>query len=210
MKVLPLFPLQLVAFPNEQVNLHIFEPRYKKLIRDCEKGGLNFGIPPYIKGKVVDTGTELELLSIYNVKPDGSCDVQLIGKRVFQIVDFIFPENQDDYLKGSVESLEYYPFVEVSFQNILLVKLRQLFELLGINKDLPNKPDEMVSFDYGHYVGLNLEQELTLLRIPLENERIKFLIQHLDYFIPQVQEMNDLKNKILLNGHIKYLKPPLF
>ncbi|MFN9379919.1 MAG: LON peptidase substrate-binding domain-containing protein, partial [Bacteroidota bacterium] len=51
MRVLPLFPLQLVVFPNEKVNLHIFEPRYKKLIRHCEENSENFGIIPYIKGK---------------------------------------------------------------------------------------------------------------------------------------------------------------
>ena len=59
MRVLPLFPLQLVVFPNEKVNLHIFEPRYKKLIRRCDENSENFGIIPYIKGKIIDVGTEL-------------------------------------------------------------------------------------------------------------------------------------------------------
>ena len=39
---LPLFPLQIVVFPGEDLNLHIFEPRYKELIKDCEEGGGTF------------------------------------------------------------------------------------------------------------------------------------------------------------------------
>ncbi|MDP4809655.1 MAG: LON peptidase substrate-binding domain-containing protein, partial [Saprospiraceae bacterium] len=103
MRVLPLFPLQLVVFPNEKVNLHIFEPRYKKLIRHCEENSENFGIIPYIKGKIIDAGTELELVSIYNLELDGSCDVELLGKRVFHVVDFNYPVKQDDYLNGKIE-----------------------------------------------------------------------------------------------------------
>ncbi|RZK88875.1 MAG: peptidase, partial [Hymenobacter sp.] len=34
MRLLPLFPLNLVAFPGEKLNLHIFEPRYRELVRD--------------------------------------------------------------------------------------------------------------------------------------------------------------------------------
>lgn len=210
MQVLPLFPLQLVVFPSEKVNLHIFEPRYKKLIRDCEKEGINFGILPYIKGKIVDTGTELELLSIYNLKLDGSCDVKLIGKEVFHVVDFIYPNNLDEYLKGEIEILNDYPISDISFQTTLLSKLKQLFELLEIKKKLTENPEELVSFDYAHYVGLNINQELELIQIPVENDRIKYLVKHLDKFIPQVTEMHNIKKRAELNGHIKYLKPPLF
>jgi ATP-dependent Lon protease len=210
MQLLPLFPLQLVVFPNEKVNLHIFEPRYKKLIRDCENEGSNFGILPFINGKIVDAGTELELLSIYNLQLDGSCDVELLGKKVFHVVDFIYPTSVDEYLRGKIDYLKYYPIVDISFQTTLLSKLIQLFELLEIKKKLPENPEELVSFDFAHYVGLNINQELELIQIPVENERIKYLIRHLDNFIPQVLEMNNIKKRAKLNGHIKYLKPPLF
>ena len=31
---IPIFPLRIVVFPGEEVNLHIFEPRYKQLIKE--------------------------------------------------------------------------------------------------------------------------------------------------------------------------------
>ena len=44
-RMLPLFPLQIVVFPGEDLNLHIFEPRYKELIGECKDKGIHFGIP---------------------------------------------------------------------------------------------------------------------------------------------------------------------
>jgi hypothetical protein len=192
------------------VNLHIFEPRYKKLIRHCEENGVNFGITPHINGKVIDAGTELELLSIYNLEIDGTCDVELLGKRVFHVVDFIYPDNQDEYLKGKIELLPVIPTSELQFQTILLSKLNQLFDLLEIKKKLPNDPGSLISFDFAHYIGLSIHQELELIQIPVENERLKYLIKHLDLFIPHVLKVNIIKERARLNGHIKYLKPPTF
>ena len=47
MRLLPLFPLNLVAFPGEKLNLHIFEPRYRQLTVDLVTGAVpdkEFGI----------------------------------------------------------------------------------------------------------------------------------------------------------------------
>jgi Lon protease-like protein len=37
-KHLPIFPLPLVMVPGELVPLHIFEERYRKMLRDVEAG----------------------------------------------------------------------------------------------------------------------------------------------------------------------------
>ena len=88
--------------------------------------------------------------------------------------------------------------------------MNQLFDLLEIKKKLPVDPEELFSFDFAHYVGLSIHQELELIQIPVENERLKYLIKHLNVFIPHVLEVNNIKEKARLNGHIKYLKPPTF
>ncbi|MEL7221839.1 MAG: LON peptidase substrate-binding domain-containing protein, partial [Bacteroidota bacterium] len=61
---LALFPLQIIAFPGEAVNLHIFEPRYRQLITDCVEEGITFGIPSFVNGKVNEFGTEVKLIKI--------------------------------------------------------------------------------------------------------------------------------------------------
>lgn len=42
---IPIFPLDIVVYPGEHLNLHIFEPRYKQLIRECLDEQKHFGIP---------------------------------------------------------------------------------------------------------------------------------------------------------------------
>ncbi len=39
---IPIFPLGIVVYPAETVSLHIFEPRYKQLIKDCEEANKGF------------------------------------------------------------------------------------------------------------------------------------------------------------------------
>ena len=34
-RFLPLFPLGMVAFPGQDLPLHIFEPRYRQLLGEC-------------------------------------------------------------------------------------------------------------------------------------------------------------------------------
>ena len=45
---IPIFPLSIVVYPGEDLNLHIFEPRYKQLIAECIATKKPFGIPAVI------------------------------------------------------------------------------------------------------------------------------------------------------------------
>ena len=80
---LPLFPLQIVVFPNENLNLHIFEPRYKELINECEKEGTTFGIPAFLKQKVMEFGTELEVIKVEKRYGKGEMDIKTKGIGLF-------------------------------------------------------------------------------------------------------------------------------
>ena len=41
---LPLFPLNTVLFPGQVLPLHVFEPRYRKMIATCIEQGAPFGV----------------------------------------------------------------------------------------------------------------------------------------------------------------------
>src|SRR5580692_10988595 len=55
-QLLPLFPLQLVAFPGSAVPLHIFEDRYKEMVGEAEAKGSEFGIVLAREGGIVNAG----------------------------------------------------------------------------------------------------------------------------------------------------------
>ena len=82
-----LFPLNLVVFPGERLNLHIFEPRYKQLIKDCLESGSTFGIPSYVLNKT-EFGTEVQIEEVTKTYSDGRMDIKTIGISVIEVLDF--------------------------------------------------------------------------------------------------------------------------
>ena len=53
---IPLFPLNIVALPFEEVPLHIFEPRYKKMIKESIENNTPFGIVLNNNGSIDNIG----------------------------------------------------------------------------------------------------------------------------------------------------------
>jgi len=51
---IPIFPLGIVVYPGESLNLHIFEPRYRELILECIENSKPFGIPVVIENKLME------------------------------------------------------------------------------------------------------------------------------------------------------------
>ena len=86
---IPIFPLSIVVYPGEQLNLHIFEPRYKQLIEDCFAAKKNFGIPAVLDNKVSEMGTLVQVTEISNRYPDGKMDIKTEGLKTFKILEIV-------------------------------------------------------------------------------------------------------------------------
>jgi len=207
---LPLFPLQIVAFPGEEVNLHIFEPRYRQLMQDCEEEGITFGLIAYLDGKVQEYGTELKLTKVEKRYPDGKLDVRTKGLGVFRMYEFFDTAPGKIYAGGRVEHLEDNPKGDFLKNEKILELLDQFFQSLRISKPLPDNTEDFRTFDIAHHVGFSLEQEYAFLQIRSERERQEAIIAHLETMLPVVREMEELRQKIQMNGHFKNLNPPQF
>ncbi len=55
-RILPMFPLQAVLFPHGLLPLHVFEPRYRQMTRDCMAGDRRFGVVLIARGSEVGGG----------------------------------------------------------------------------------------------------------------------------------------------------------
>jgi Lon protease-like protein len=213
---LPLFPLQLVVFPGERLNLHVFEERYKQLISECFNGTKAFGIPSYFNETVQDFGTEAEVTAIEKIYPDGRMDVRIKGLRTFRILEFKEKAESAMYPAGTVSfEHEYmqYPINDMAQERIsnkLKEILTELSRVLDVSKNLiPSRPQNM-SFSIAHYLGMPLEKEYELLLTTNENERQQKLIQYLETALPDIKKRELMKTRIALNGHFKDIKPPDF
>ena len=86
---IPIFPLGIVVYPGEKLHLHIFEERYKQLIRECRDTGRFFGIPAVIQNKVCERGMLMQLKEIVQEYENGEMDIRTEGVRVFTVLEFI-------------------------------------------------------------------------------------------------------------------------
>jgi len=77
--LMPLFPLELVLFPGQNLNLHIFESRYRQLVHECYEQERTFGIPRYKEDTPLKFGTEVKLVKIAMTYPDGRMDIITTG-----------------------------------------------------------------------------------------------------------------------------------
>jgi len=201
---IPLFPLKLVAFPGEQLNLHIFEPRYKQLIKDIEATKGSFGIAVYID-KLMPFGTEVELEEVSKVYDDGRMDIKTRCKRVFEMLSFENPMAYKMYAGGNVVFYDNDPRVGENQYAEFIFYLKELFRLMDFQTEII--PLRLNSFTYAHKMGLNLTEEYELLLMTKESERIIFLIRHMMKIIPIMREIEIAKKKIQMNGHFKNLEP---
>lgn len=202
---IPIFPLGIVVYPGEQLNLHIFEPRYKQLINECFKNKKPFGIPPVIDNQVKDTGTLLSITEITKEYEDGKMDIKTEGLQVFKILELI-KELPEKLYSGAIVN---YPSNVVTGNNALMqtiiIAIRELHKLLKINKEF-KKPDvQLCCYDVAHHAGLSLPEEYELLELMQELQRQEYLKRHLKKVIPVIAEMETLKERVQLNGHFKNL-----
>ena len=202
---LPLFPLNLVVYPGEKLNLHIFEERYRQLINESLETGQSFGIPTYLNNKLAGYGTEVKVVALVQRYEDGRMDISTQGIRAFKLEGFENPVAGKLYAGGEVTFQPEYSDVATPAA-ILLRLLETLYDLLETQVEYdPTKTP--FSFQVAHKIGLALDEEYKLLTLQRESERQDFLIEHLQKVIPVVAEMEQTKNRIRMNGHFKNLDP---
>jgi uncharacterized protein len=88
---LPLFPLHTVLFPGRPLPLHVFEQRYRDMLRDCLESDRRFGVVAIRSGAEVGNGAELfdvgTIAEIERVEqlPDGRANIVTRGTQRFRI-----------------------------------------------------------------------------------------------------------------------------
>ncbi len=97
---MPLFPLQMVLLPGIPAVLHIFEPRYRRMIRDCIQEKEDFGIVLYQDTDISKTGCTASIEGIITEYPDGRFDILVAGRERFKVNRFF---EDKEYLEAEVE-----------------------------------------------------------------------------------------------------------
>ena len=109
MRELPLFPLHVVLFPGRPLPLHVFEPRYRKMLADILAGDREFGVVAIRAGR--ETGEEAELFRVGTTAKivrveeldDGRSNLITVGMDRFQVIEQLPAQ---PYRRAIVEPLE--------------------------------------------------------------------------------------------------------
>lgn len=209
-KYLPIFPLNIVVYPGQELNLHIFEPRYKQLINDCLADKKTFGIPPVLNNNLADHGTEMELVEVSKVHPNGEMDIKTRGIKVFRVMEVLREVPDKLYAAAVVYEMNHLPFDTEMLNPTLYDMIEELHSLLGTGFSLYEKFKNPLSYELAHYIALNQEDQYRLLTASSEKARQWFMIEHLRKLIPTLQETEKVKNKVQMNGHFRHEIPPSF
>lgn len=188
---LPLFPLGTVLFPGLVLPLHVFEERYRALVRHLEalpSGGREFGVVAIRKGwetqagtadagtpVLYDVGCTAELQQVTALE-DGRFDIVAVGRRRFTTVNV--ETSSSGYLTGEVEWLDepesppaeldrLVPSVLDRFQRYLRALRPQL-----AGEQLPDDP-RVLSYVIAATMALGLDERQPLLAAPGTAARLR-------------------------------------
>ena len=98
-----LFPLNVVLLPGAPLPLHIFEPQYKEMVKNCFEEKSEFGMLLSLPKGIAHVGCTAEILEVVKRYPDGRMDIVTVGRAPFRVVE-LFTEHP--LLEGQVDYLE--------------------------------------------------------------------------------------------------------
>jgi Lon protease-like protein len=149
---LPLFPLRAVLFPGVHLPLHIFEPRYRRMLADCLAADRRFGIlyrPDDMGERQIPPGQVgcIARIERSEMLPDGRSNVLVTGAGRFALE--AFEDAGMPYYVGRVVEVEDVPETPPSLAP-LAATVRALFVRIGTaarnlsddSDPLPGLPDD--------------------------------------------------------------------
>ena len=179
---IPLFPLNIVVLPFEEVPLHIFEPRYKKMIKESVENDTPFGIVLNNNGSIDNIGCSLNVTKIIKHYKTGEYDLIATGNKCFQVLDKV---KKEDLWIGNIEYMDA-PIIE----NDKILKLVQnkyieLLIKLGKDENFEIYLEREISFQFLIGITLPLDLKRNILLLENESERLLYIHDLFDKVLSQ-------------------------
>lgn len=216
-KQLPLFPLSVVLLPNELLPLHIFEPRYRQMLKDIELRRNLFGLSYFDEGSGVDNkpatgsvGCAAEVRESH-LQPDGRSNILTTGLIRYRLINYV--DEGTPYYVGDVEFFEddkedpkiLGPLADEVYELFERVA-KAAFKLSGGRGEYPEVPKaepEPLSFLVTAAFNLDNSLKYKFLEITSTTKRLKKLRGILKKAVGKMEESADMHDLVQTNGHSK-------
>lgn len=191
--LIPLFPLELVLFPDTPFPLHIFEPRYKEMIGECLQNKTEFGMVRTIaKGdsvRMADVGCTAEIFHVLKTYPDGRMDIFVQGRRRFELLAV---NEERSFLQGRY-NLAPDEDLDPRALPTLRAKAFQLNQEVSLLIDIPKPPieatDPNLSFHLSAILPVDLDFKQSILEMRSEAQRLRTLLDYYYKVLPRLKTM---------------------
>ncbi len=152
---LPIFPLPVVLFPGTPLPLHIFEPRYRKMLADCLAGDRRFGITPVgQEDRLPEPGTVgcIAEIRVNQELPDGRSNIIVIGGDRFVLAGAV-PDGAPYYVAmvqpfGDEPGTEPGEEASARLREVFLAYYALLRQLNDVEPDDPSLPQGALDLSF--------------------------------------------------------------
>ncbi len=214
---LPVFPLPIVLLPGELLPLHIFEPRYKQMLKDIEHQRNMFGLsllePDGSSSEAPEVGSVGCVAEIREVQPlpDERSNIRTLGVIRYRILEYI--DLAKPYLTAKVEFFEdddddetaLVPVADEIFGLFERVA-KAAFDLSGSRGQFPElhrSDPERLSFVVASAFNFDNALKYDLLTTQSTMERFDKLRDLLRSAVGRMEESAAIHNVARHNGHSK-------
>ncbi len=211
MERIGLFPLNIVLFPGASYPLHIFEPRYKTLIREALDTNGEFGINLVDEGKMYQVGCRARVTNLISESNDGEMDIVVTGTERYVVREYY--TDQRPYITADTEPFEdLTPRPDADLLELTIGLYNQLVEsVYGEAEEILNPSDWVLggaSFRMAQKSGLDLVVRQQMLEMRAESERLEFLRTYLEDILPKIQQVEQMQALVRNDGYIRPSRPP--
>ncbi|HEU0185437.1 MAG TPA: LON peptidase substrate-binding domain-containing protein [Blastocatellia bacterium] len=220
-RVIPIFPLPVVQFPNAITPLHIFEPRYRKMLKDVMEKDKAFGViyrpsvedsalPPVADRVPLGSVGCIVEVAVVQELPDGRSNILCVGGARFRLLQYIEGEQ---YLQAEIVFFEDEPnFEDLTVEaeraktafNRLLAANRKIKDDRETEEDevpdLPNDP-QALSFIVTAYLDIEPSQKQELLEMIDTGERLREVARVIETLAGEYEKRAIIHHVAKKNGH---------
>jgi Lon protease-like protein len=200
---LPIFELPLVLLPGEQVPLHIFEERYKRMIGTSLEQGEPFGIVLRDDEGARSVGCTARVDDVLERFDDGRMNVVVSGEAPFKVLDRF---ESTEYPAGEVELMaeEEVPPIDEEAASAAREAFAELAEKATGERPEPEELDDASAYAIAARIELPPDTKQRLLETRDEDERMTLLANALGAVGKALERAEEAAERAAGNGKVKF------
>lgn len=214
---LPIFPLPLVLMPYELLPLHIFEPRYRQMLKDIELRRNLFGVSFFEQQSDFDEKPEVGSIGCVaevrqsQMMPDERSNIVTFGLIRYRLLDYVdigtpYFSAELQFFEDESESKEILDPIADDVFGLFERVAKAAFKLSGNRGRFPEVPradPEQLSFLVAAAFNLDNEVKAQFIEMTSTSARLIRLKAILEQAVEQMESNADIVSVAQKNGHSK-------